>query len=367
MEYKLYRKADQRTSIWSGGTTTQLAIFPADSVYMERNFVWRLSTATCEEEESTFSRLPDFDRILMVLKGNVILAHQDVRVAKLGEMEQDSFDGAYRTKSFGVITDYNLMIRKGNKGALEPVNLESNNMTLECPMDENYSLYTTALYCKEGFCTLSINGDTVMISQGDQIVIDSKMDESLQLSVMGEGTLVRTHIWFNYESDTMRPTYIPPEKTSFDDFLTCMYLANIQFRGAGFFFKKLKTQWFDEELSKAINKIENIYLTFFVGLAGAIAAGALTINSCSAAVCALAIIAWLIVDILIVSPLIYLAVVPKPTRKHIKDISQLTPYEQAVREKELGTNVRLEKLMKKYEKSGRMAEQIRDAEKNSGL
>ena len=50
----------------------------------------------------------------------------------------------------------------------------------------------------------------------------------------------------------------------------------------------------------------------------------------------------------------YMAVVPKPVRKHIKDIDHLTPYEQRVREKQLATNERVEKIMKKYKNSGKI-------------
>ncbi len=112
MEYKIYKEDDFRVSNWMGGKTTQLAIFPETAKYLERNFIWRLSSATCEKEESDFSKLAEFDRVLMVLQGDVVLAHQDVRVARLGELEQDSFDGGYSTKSFGKITDYNLILAK---------------------------------------------------------------------------------------------------------------------------------------------------------------------------------------------------------------------------------------------------------------
>ena len=76
MEYKIYKETDFITSKWTGGTTRQLAIFPQESKYLERNFVWRLSSATCDLEETTFSKLPDYDRVLMVLSGDVVLAHQ---------------------------------------------------------------------------------------------------------------------------------------------------------------------------------------------------------------------------------------------------------------------------------------------------
>ena len=67
----------------------------------------------------------------------------------------------------------------------------------------------------------------------------------------------------------------------------------------------------------------------------------------------LLIAAWILADCLLVSPLIYMPFMPKPVRKHIKDVNNLTPYEQRVREEELGRNEHLEKVMKKYKNSGR--------------
>ena len=138
MSIKIYKSEDFTPSRWTGGTTTQLAIFPQDADYVKRNFIWRLSTATCDLEETTFSKLPDYDRVLMVLKGDVVLAHQDVRVARLGELEQDRFDGGYITKSFGKITDYNLMTAKGNKGYLDVIELTAESRELEFEQDEEY-------------------------------------------------------------------------------------------------------------------------------------------------------------------------------------------------------------------------------------
>jgi len=67
-EVKLITKEQQKTSKWSGGTTTQLAIYPEDADYGKRNFTWRLSTATVEAAESVFTSLPGIDRIIK-LKG----------------------------------------------------------------------------------------------------------------------------------------------------------------------------------------------------------------------------------------------------------------------------------------------------------
>ena len=49
--------------------TTELSIAPENGNYQSRDFLWRLSSATVELEESTFTSLPDFDRIILTLEG----------------------------------------------------------------------------------------------------------------------------------------------------------------------------------------------------------------------------------------------------------------------------------------------------------
>lgn len=353
MEYNLYKEENFSVSKWTGGVTKQLAIFPATGNYLERNFIWRLSTATCEKEESDFSRLPDFDRVLMVLSGSVVLAHQDVRAARLSELEQDCFDGAYRTKSFGQITDYNLMVAKGNQGYLDAILLTEKSAHLAFDEDPAYERKTAAFFCRDGFAAVTVSGETVMMKPGEQLVVNAFAGEAFDISVMGEGHLIRAQIFYDYHPEEMGPTVIPPEPATFDDFKACVYLANVQFRGASFIFRKLKEQWFDEELTKAIRKLERIYLPFFTGVLGMCIVAAVSMAYADEKTCILACLVWLIADILLVSPLMYFAVAPKPVRKHIKDIHQLTPYEQGVREKQLSTNERLEKLLRKYKNSGK--------------
>ncbi|MBQ6370311.1 MAG: HutD family protein, partial [Firmicutes bacterium] len=79
MNFRVIKKEQQKESNWSGGKTYELAIFPEDAKYLDRDFIWRLSTANSDREESSFTKLPDYDRILMVLEGDVVLAHGDVR------------------------------------------------------------------------------------------------------------------------------------------------------------------------------------------------------------------------------------------------------------------------------------------------
>lgn len=365
MEYRIYRETDYVKSGWTGGTTCQLAIFPENAKYLDRNFIWRLSSSVCEKEETVFSKLPDYDRVLMVLSGNVVLAHQDVRVSRLGELEQDRFDGAYLTKSFGRITDYNLMVAKGNKGFLDVITPEAESCEPAREVYPDYEIYTCAFYCRSGFAAVTVNGDTRMLSQGEQMVISSRQDEELKISVMGEGTLIRAQIFYNLSGGAEGPVVIPEERATFDDFKTCIYLANTQFRGAKFIFPKMKKQWIDQALSSAMGKIEKLYLPFFVATFGfCIVLGIGFYHFSQVWQWIAAVAGWFLADIFAVSPLMYFAVVPKPVRAHIKNVDELTGYEAAVREKELNTNERLDKLMKKYKRAGQV---IRYDEDGNGI
>ena len=66
--------ADYVTTQWSGGATTQLAIAPKGAVYADRDFLWRLSSATVELDESDFTPLPAYDRVISTLRGDMVLA-----------------------------------------------------------------------------------------------------------------------------------------------------------------------------------------------------------------------------------------------------------------------------------------------------
>lgn len=356
MNIKVYKQDDFHVSRWTGGITKELAIFPETAKYLVRNFIWRLSTATCELEETTFSKLPDFDRVLMVLEGNVVLAHQDVRAIRLGELEQDSFDGAYHTKSFGKITDYNLMVAKGNKGFLDVVfaKEESAELTFDEVNGEEFERKDVTLFCKDGYAAVTVGSETYMLMPGQQLVAGFDAGEPIRMSVMGDGTLVRGQIFYDYHPEELGPTMIPKEKTSFQDFKTCLFLANTQFRGAKYIFKSIQRTWYDEELSAGIKKAESMYLTMVAFVLGFMAVAFVGLNFFDSAwQWVLAVAGWFIADIFLISPLIYLPFMPKPVHKHIKDLDKLTPYEQGVREAEMGKNERLEKVMKKYKNSGK--------------
>ena len=118
-QIKLVKEQEQNHAKWSGGITTQLAIYPPTAVYQERNFAWRISTATVEDEKSTFTSLPGFKRIIMPLQGESLkLDHKEHHKAVLAPLETDTFEGAWTTESEGKVQDFNLMLAAGCDGTM---------------------------------------------------------------------------------------------------------------------------------------------------------------------------------------------------------------------------------------------------------
>ena len=76
MEFTIHTPKDFKNTNWSGGTTTQLYIYPPTADYAKRNFKFRLSTAKVEAEKSDFTSLPGISRQLMILDGDLTITHQ---------------------------------------------------------------------------------------------------------------------------------------------------------------------------------------------------------------------------------------------------------------------------------------------------
>ncbi|NLD34221.1 MAG: HutD family protein, partial [Clostridiales bacterium] len=66
---------DYAQSIWAGGITRQIAIRPSGANYTDRLFLWRLSSARVDLEASDFTALPDYERHIAVLAGEIRLSH----------------------------------------------------------------------------------------------------------------------------------------------------------------------------------------------------------------------------------------------------------------------------------------------------
>lgn len=109
MKHKIILPEEQTRTAWSGGTTTQLFIYPEDASYALRNFGFRLSTATVEIPVSDFTALPGFARKLMLISGTIVISHNNEPGKQLHPYETETFMGHWQTKAVGTCTDFNLI------------------------------------------------------------------------------------------------------------------------------------------------------------------------------------------------------------------------------------------------------------------
>lgn len=167
MILEFIRKNDLITNNWSGGTTTQLAIFPKESIYQERNFIFRLSSATVETEESTFTLLPGVTRVIMILQGEITLDHEGKYVKKLRKFETDKFQGDWQTKGFGKVTDFNLMTTGKAHGELEGLHLTKEE--IKSFEFDNFDVF--GFYVLNGTLAIETIQERVVLNTGDLILI----------------------------------------------------------------------------------------------------------------------------------------------------------------------------------------------------
>ncbi len=190
MEYRIIKPEKYITGTWSGGTTTQLAIYPEDASYSERNFIFRLSSATVDTEQSDFTHLPDYDRWLMILAGNARLVHNNKREITLAPYECNAFGGEESTVSYGKVTDYNLMLKKGSQGSMEAVKLGRDMVKIKILHQAGYKKGFTGVFLKDAHAKINVCGEEINLERGCQFLVIYDDKENVEIGISGDGTAV---------------------------------------------------------------------------------------------------------------------------------------------------------------------------------
>ena len=133
-------------------------------------------------------------------------------------------------------------------------------------------------------------------------------------------------------------------KIQHSDVRAAMRIALTNFRWAVYLFKSVRNTYYDEQLTKAIKRIDRTFLLPLLFILGA-AAACWFANEYMGQQWILPMLAlWAAIDCVLINPFIYLIGLPKPIHLHIKNME----------ENENDGNIqwhesdRLEKLLKKY-------------------
>lgn len=184
MKSEIVRENNKIRSVWSGGTTTQLYIYPSDSLYADRDFDLRISSAVIEVEESDFTPLKGYSRIIMVLEGELEIIHKNQYSKFLNRFDTDSFSGDWETSSKGKVIDFNLMMGEKVSGTMKAIVLiDSLPIRKTIFESENFVAY----YVVSGELNFESESIHSIVETGEMIVLKSIGEmEDIKLNGMCE-------------------------------------------------------------------------------------------------------------------------------------------------------------------------------------
>ncbi len=192
MPITIKRSYELNTTNWTGGTTTELFIFPATANYQQRDFDFRISTAMVAAEQSVFTSLPGYSRKLMVLQGAVSLFHRGHYSKVLTKFDVDEFEGSWETTSQGRCTDFNLMCKLGTEGSMEAEIIEKGkNQRIEVAQTVAWFF----LYPVKGTLELSVINKTMRVGQGDFAILKNDGVLPVQLKTIEHSEVIFTRIY----------------------------------------------------------------------------------------------------------------------------------------------------------------------------
>ena len=181
---KLIKSEKLITKNWSGGKTKELYIFPESKLYANRDFDFRISSATVEVSESIFTSLPNYNRILMILEGELFIEHIDHRSINLKQFDIDEFSGKWETHSKGKVIDFNLIMNKNLNGKIKLREICGKYNVIKSTNE------ILVFYCYDGTCY--VNGK--LLNKFDVLILDKKDDSSIEIFSEKESKLIESRI-----------------------------------------------------------------------------------------------------------------------------------------------------------------------------
>ncbi len=163
---KTYYQQDRKK--WSGGTTTELFIWPKEAKFSELDFNVRISLATVEVEESIFTKLTGVDRTLTVMEGDHALSINQSAFKQIVPFIPQSFKGDDEVSSTGKALNFNVM-SCNDKAHQVNIKTWSSRSKVELGLPESFTFYFVA----NGQISIGkeelLNGDVVLLTANELV------------------------------------------------------------------------------------------------------------------------------------------------------------------------------------------------------
>ncbi len=157
--------SERKVSLWAGGSSSQIFIWPQDSLYAERNFLYRISTAVADNDEwSAYTALPGVCRHLLMLDGSALVKHEGHYELMMKPYEDiDVFDGGWTSSAKGKVRDFNLMCREHCEGRMFVLSADG-----EVPAE---SADHRLIFCAEGGADIVFHDETLHLCKEDALLL----------------------------------------------------------------------------------------------------------------------------------------------------------------------------------------------------
>jgi environmental stress-induced protein Ves len=174
MNISLLPKKDSKASIWSGGLTYEYMIYPKTAAYSDRDFAFRISSATIEQEPSVFTKFKGYYRYLVMLDNSLhVEVNREKKMYEKYEIMEFNSDDEVTSYTKGI--DFNWMVSE--KISNHKLITTTNNQNCNAQIIVLFSLHTTVI---------KINEKPFYLKPYDLLVIENQKKENIILHFSNE-------------------------------------------------------------------------------------------------------------------------------------------------------------------------------------
>lgn len=169
MNIRLFPKKDCTAAIWSGGLTYEYLIYPETANYSDRDFTFRISSATIEKVPSEFTKFKGYHRYLVMFDNGLdIEVNKEKKVYEKYEIMEFNSDDEVTSYTKGI--DFNWMVSE--KIVHQKLEIANSNQNCNAQIILLFSLHTTLI---------KINEKPYDLERYDLLVIENPKKENIML------------------------------------------------------------------------------------------------------------------------------------------------------------------------------------------
>jgi environmental stress-induced protein Ves len=174
MNIRLLSKKESKASVWSGGLTYEYIIYPETASYADRDFVFRISSATIEQEPSEFTKFKGYYRYLVMLDNCLnVEVNKEKKIYKKYEIMEFNSDDEVTSYTKGI--DFNWMVSE--KVRHHKLQITTSNQNCNAQIMILFSLQATVI---------KINDRPYYLKPYDLLVIENQKKENIMFHFSNE-------------------------------------------------------------------------------------------------------------------------------------------------------------------------------------